>query len=79
MVDDAPVIEAAATLGTTSHIRNQVESGIETDSRADTFMAYLDQHIVFVTLITDPGAVEPPLPPSYASELLVTTVDTLRG
>ncbi|MGB3482002.1 MAG: DUF5642 family protein [Mycobacterium sp.] len=76
---DAPVIEAAATLGTVSTIENMAESGTETDSRADTFIAYLDQHLVFVTLVTDPGSVEAPLPASYASDLLVKTVATLRG
>lgn len=76
---DAPVIDGAATLGTSSTIRNVVESGTETDSRADTFMAYVDEHVVFVTLVTDPGAVEPPLPAQYASDLLVKAVGTLRG
>jgi hypothetical protein len=76
---DAPVIDGAATLGTSSTIRTVVEAGTQTDSRADTFMAYLGEHVVFVTLVTDPGAVEPPLPPQYASDLLVKTVDTLRG
>ncbi|MDF2823695.1 MAG: putative secreted protein [Mycobacterium sp.] len=76
---DAPVIEGAATLGTSSTIRNVVESDTETDSRADTFMAHLSRYVVFVTLVTDPGSVEPPLPPQYASDLLVRTVATLRG
>ncbi|AQA02080.1 hypothetical protein BVC93_06160 [Mycobacterium sp. MS1601] len=76
---DAPVIDGAATVGTAATIRARVESGNETDSRADTFMALVDQYAVFVTLVTDPGAVDPPLPPQYASDLLVTTVDTLRG
>ena len=76
---DAPVIDGAATLGLASAIRNVVESGTETGSRADTFMAYLGEHVVFVTVITDPGSVEPPLPPQFASDLLVHTVATLRG
>ena len=76
---DAPVIAGAATVGLAGAILNVVESGTETASRADTFMACLDQHVVFVTLVTDPGSVEPPLPPHFASDLLVTTVATLRG
>lgn len=76
---DAPVIDGAATLGTASVIRSAVESGTETDSRADTFIAYLGEHLVFVTLVTDPGSVEPPLPPQFASDLLVKTVTALRG
>jgi hypothetical protein len=78
-VVDAPVIAGAATVGTAGAIRNVVESGTETASRADTFMAYLGEHVVFVTLVTDPGSVQPPLPPRFASDLLVTTVATLRG
>jgi hypothetical protein len=76
---DAPVIAGAATVGLTGAIHNVVESGTETASRADTFMAYLGEHVVFVTLVTDPGSVEPPLPPQFASDLLVKTVATLRG
>jgi Domain of unknown function (DUF5642) len=76
---DAPVIDGAATLGTASVIRSAVESGTETDSRADTFMAYLGEHVVFVTLVTDPGSTEPPLPPQFASDLLVKAVTALRG
>jgi hypothetical protein len=76
---DAPVIDGAATLGTSSVIRNVVESGTETDSRADTFIAYVGEHVVFVTLVTDPGSVDAPLPPQFASDLLVTAVGTLRG
>ncbi|CAN5190142.1 DUF5642 family protein [soil metagenome] len=76
---DAPAIDGAATLGLAGVIRNVVESGTETGSRADTFMAYLGDHVVFVTLITDPGSVEPPLAPQFASDLLVQTVATLRS
>lgn len=76
---DAPAVAGAATLGLVSTIRNLVESGTETASRADTFMAYLGEHVVFVTLVTDPGSMEPPLPPQFASDLLVKTVATLRG
>ncbi|BBY87054.1 DUF5642 family protein [Mycolicibacterium tokaiense] len=76
---DAPMIDGAATLGAAATVRARVESGNETDSRADTFLALVDQYVVFVTLVTDPGAVGAPLPPQYASDLLVTTVNTLRG
>ena len=76
---DAPALAGASTVGLAGAILNVVESGTETASRADTFMAYLGEHVVFVTLVTDPGSVEPPLSPQFASDLLVKTVATLRG
>jgi hypothetical protein len=78
-VVEAPGIDGVDTLAMTSEIRTIVESGTETDSRAQTFSAYLGEHFVFVTLVTDPGSPDPPLPPEFAAQLLVKTVSALRG
>lgn len=75
----APPVEDGATVGMSAEIRTVVESGTETDSQAYTYLAYLDTHLVFVTLIVDPGSPHPPLPSEYAAELLVNTVATARG
>jgi Domain of unknown function (DUF5642) len=75
----APAIDGADTVGMATEIRTVVESGTETDSRAQTFSAYLGEHFVFVTLVTDPGSPDPPLPPEFAADLLVKTVAALRG
>ncbi|BBZ02950.1 hypothetical protein MCHIJ_23870 [Mycolicibacterium chitae] len=75
----APPVEAAVTVGMSAEIRTVVESGTETDSQAYTYLALLDTHLVFVTLIVDPGSPHPPLPSQYAAELLVNTVATARG
>lgn len=76
---EAPGIDGADTLGMATEIRTVVESGTETDSRAQTFSAYLGEHFVSVTLVTDPGSPDPPLPPQFAADLLVKTVSALRG
>jgi hypothetical protein len=76
---DAPRVVGAQTLGMVADIRAAVESGSEIDSRAYTFIAYLDDCYVFTALTTDPGSMLPPLPPQYAADLLVKTVATLRG
>ncbi len=76
---EAPRIDGADTVGMSSMIRTVVESGTETDSQAQTFTAYLGGYFVFVTLIVDPGSAHPPLPASYAADLLVKTVTALRG
>jgi hypothetical protein len=75
---DAPPVPGAATVGMTTAIRTVVESGNETDSQAHTFSAYVGDHFVFVTLVTDPGSPDPPLPPEFAADLLVKTVAALR-
>ncbi|MCV7227790.1 DUF5642 family protein [Mycolicibacterium komossense] len=75
---DAPPIADAATVGMTTAISTVVESGNETDSQAQTFTAYADDHFVFVTLVTDPGSPNPPLPPEFGAGLLVKTVSALR-
>ena len=76
---DAPHIEGSDTVAVAAAISTVVESGTQTDARAYTFSAYLDTHFVCVTLVTDPGSPEPPLPPEFAADLLVKTVSALRG
>ncbi|MGE2816596.1 DUF5642 family protein [Mycobacterium heidelbergense] len=76
---DAPHIEGAETLGMVADIKASVEAGTEIDSRACTFIAYLDGYYAFTTLITDPGSPLPALPPQFAADLLVKTVSTLRS
>jgi hypothetical protein len=75
----APHLDGSDTVGMSTAIRTVVESGTETDSQAQTFSAYLGEHFVFVTLVTDPGSPDPPLPPEFAADLLVKTVAALRG
>jgi hypothetical protein len=55
-----------------------VEGGTETRSRADTFVAYLGDHVCFVALITDPGSPSPNLDAGFAADLLATAVAALR-
>ncbi len=76
---DAPQIEHARTTGMTATIRTVVESGTETTSTAHTYCAYADGHLVFVVLVTDPGAVAAPLAPQFAADLLVKSVAALRA
>ncbi|AKK30812.1 hypothetical protein AB431_23750 [Mycobacterium sp. EPa45] len=75
----APAIEGVQTVAMTASTRTVVESGTETDGRAITAQAYLDGHVVFVTLITDPGSPHPPLDSRSVGDLLVATVSALRG
>jgi Domain of unknown function (DUF5642) len=75
---DAPVIDRAQTTGMTAAIRTVVESGTETTSTAYAYCAYADDHVVFVVLVTDPGAVVQPLDPQFAADLLVKSVAALR-
>jgi hypothetical protein len=76
---DAPRVDGADTVGMATAIRTVVESGTETDAQAQTLCAYLGEHFLFVTLVTDPGSPEPPLPPGFAADLLVKAVSALRG
>ncbi|WP_025738231.1 DUF5642 family protein [Mycobacterium genavense] len=76
---DAPHIDDAQTVGMVVAIKSAAESGTETDSRADTFIAYLGDYYAFTTVTTDPGSPLPALPPQFAADLLVKTVSTLRG
>ena len=56
-----------------------VEGGTETHSRAATFSAYLDGHVAYVAVVTDPGSAGPALGPDFAATLLAKTVSALRG
>jgi hypothetical protein len=75
----APAIEGAATVGLSASTTTTVEGGTETHSRADTFTAYLDDYVAFITVVGDPGSPNPQLGLRFASDLLVKTVSALRG
>ncbi|MCV7301140.1 DUF5642 family protein [Mycobacterium barrassiae] len=75
----APTIEGAQTLAMATSTKTVVEGGTETRSHADTVTAYLDSHVAFVTVVTDPGSPHPQLGADFANELLVKTVAALRG
>ena len=74
-----PVIDAATTVAMSTTATTLVEGGTQTRSRADTFVAYLDGHVCFVTLITDPGSPHPALGPGFAGDLLAGATSALRG
>jgi hypothetical protein len=76
---DPPAVDGAATIGMAADVTTTVEGGTETHSHADTFVAYLPDHVTYVTVVTDPGATGPPLGPDVASNLLVETVAAIRG
>ncbi len=75
----APSVEGAATVGMATAATTVVEGGTETHSSADTFVAYLSDHVVYVTVVTDPGSSAPSLDAPFAADLLVKTVATIRG
>lgn len=75
----APTIDGAATVAMGVTGTTVVEGGTETRSHADTASAYLAEHVVFVTVVTDPGSPNPQLHQGFAAELLVKTVSALRG
>lgn len=81
---DAPAIDATETVGMATETTTVVEGGTETRSLADTFTAYLTSrvvgsHVVFVTVVTDPGSPNPPLGQHFVADLLVKSVSALRG
>lgn len=76
---DPPRIDGAGTVALTASTRTVVESGRETDGQASTAQAYLDGHVVFVALVTDPGSPYPPLNSGFVTDLLTETVTALRG
>jgi hypothetical protein len=78
-LSEAPHIDGADTVAMTVATRMVVESGTETDGQAVTAQAYLDGHVAFVTLVTDPGSPHPPLDSHVVGDLLVATVAALRG
>ncbi|MGP4054032.1 DUF5642 family protein [Mycobacterium sp. 4D054] len=74
-----PDIPAARTVGMSSAATTVVEGGTETRTHAETFVAYLGDHICFVAVLTDPGSPHPVLSRDFASGLLAETVSALRG
>ena len=76
---DAPRIDGVETVAMAVDTRTVVESGTQTDGQAATDMAYLGDHVVFVTLVTDPGSPHPPLNTQFVDDLLIETVSALRG
>jgi Domain of unknown function (DUF5642) len=76
---EAPAIDAATTLGLRTETTIVVEGGTETHSHADTFTAYLDGYVAYVTVVTDPGSSVQALDADFAAALLVKTVSALRG
>ena len=75
----APAIDGAATVGLSTSTTTVVEGGTETHLHADTFTAYLDDYVAFVSVVSDPGSPNPPLGQDFAAEFLVKTVSALRG
>lgn len=78
-LNGGPDIDGAETVAMTVTTRTVVESGTETDGQAVTAQAYLDGHVVFVTLVTEPGSPHPPLDSGSVGDLLVATVAALRS
>jgi len=76
---DAPTIDGATTLGLRVESTTVVEGGTETHSHADTFTAYLEGHVAYVTVVTDPGSAAQALDADFAAGLLVKTVSALRS
>lgn len=75
----APAIDGASTVGMAVATTTVVEGGTETHSHADSFTGYLGDHVVMITVVTDPGSPNHPLGQEFAAELLVKTVSALRG
>jgi hypothetical protein len=76
---EAPAIDGATTVGVRTDTTTVVEGGTETHSHADTFTAYLDGYVAYVTVVTDPGSSEQPLDADFAAALLIKTVSALRS
>ena len=76
---EAPVINGAVTVAWRAATRTIVEAGSETNSLATSASAYFDHHVVYVTLVTDPGSPDPPLDSGFVADTLATTVAALRG
>ena len=74
-----PTIEGVPTVGMVTDATTVVEGGTETHSRADTFSAYLDGHVAYVTVVTDPGSPDAALGADFAARLLAKTVTAVRG
>ena len=78
----SPELADGATVGLVTDMRTVVEGGTETDSRAESVVAYLGApvaHLAYVVVVTDPGASGPALEPGFAARLLTETVAAIRG
>ncbi len=75
----APTIDGAETIAMATATTTVVDGGTETHSHADTVTAYLDGHVAFVAVVTDPGSPNPQLGADFAASLMVKTVAALRG
>jgi hypothetical protein len=74
-----PAIDAAQTVALSTAATTTVEGGTQTRSQADTFVAYLGDHLCFVALVTDPGSAYPSLDAGFAARLLAAAVSALRS
>jgi hypothetical protein len=72
-------IDGADTVALTASTRTVVESGRETDGQVSTVQVYVDGHVAFVALVTDPGSPYPALNSQFITDLLTQTVTALRG
>lgn len=76
---EAPAVDGPMTVGLATDVTTTVEGGTETRSHADTFLAFVDGHVVLVAVVTDPGADQTPLSAGFAADLLAKSVPALRG
>ncbi|MGE2713914.1 DUF5642 family protein [Mycolicibacterium litorale] len=76
---DPPSVRGVEVVGMVADTATVVEGGTETRSHAQTFVAHEGAHLVYVTVVTDPGAPYPPLDGDFAADLLTRTVAALRS
>ncbi|BBY31657.1 DUF5642 family protein [Mycolicibacterium sediminis] len=76
---DGPPIADVPTVGLRAETVTVVEGGTETRSHAETFAAYPAGHVVYVTVVSDPGSGDSVLGPGFAARLLAGTTSAVRG
>ena len=76
---DGPAIADVPTVGLRAETVTVVEGGTETHSHAETLAAYPEGHVVYVTVVSDPGSGESALGPDFAARLLAGTTSSVRG
>jgi len=76
---EAPSIEGVQTHAMAAEALTVVEGGTETRSQATTVVASEGDHVVYVTVVTDPGSPNPALDGDFAASLLSETVAALRS
>ncbi len=75
-----PASSGSPTVAMSAVTTTTVESGTQTRLHADTVTAYLrGTYIASVTVVTDPGSVQQPLPPDIAPSLLAQVVSAVAG